>query len=152
MGPVDPVVTPGPPLEALADPTWQPGPRAALGHGAARPGAAADDRGARTRAARPRHLDDHPHRRGARSPPRREPVAEPEPAAEALDPGPAVPDPVDATAGRRRGTSGLLRSNLVVASGTAVSRLTGFVRTFLILSCSYEGLSDAYVRPTTRRT
>ena len=48
--------------------------------------------------------------------------------------------------GHRRfvGHSGLLRSNLIVASGTAVSRLTGFARTFLILYLLYEGLSDAF--------
>jgi putative peptidoglycan lipid II flippase len=39
---------------------------------------------------------------------------------------------------------GLLRSNLIVASGTAVSRLTGFVRSFLILYLLYEGLGDAF--------
>jgi putative peptidoglycan lipid II flippase len=40
---------------------------------------------------------------------------------------------------------GLLRSNLIVASGTAVSRLTGFVRTFLIIYVLYKGLGDAFI-------
>ncbi len=40
---------------------------------------------------------------------------------------------------------GLLRSNLIVASGTAVSRLTGFVRTFLIVYLLYGGLGDAFI-------
>jgi putative peptidoglycan lipid II flippase len=40
---------------------------------------------------------------------------------------------------------GLLRSNLIVASGTAVSRLTGFVRTFLIVYLLYKGLGDAFI-------
>lgn len=40
---------------------------------------------------------------------------------------------------------GMLRSNLVVASGTAVSRLSGLVRTSLILVILGQGLNDAYV-------
>ena len=40
---------------------------------------------------------------------------------------------------------GLLRSNLIVASGTAVSRLTGFVRTFLIVYLLFGGLGDAFI-------
>jgi putative peptidoglycan lipid II flippase len=40
---------------------------------------------------------------------------------------------------------GLLRSNLIVASGTAVSRLTGFVRTFLIIYLLFKGLGDAFI-------
>ncbi|MCU1369583.1 MAG: murein biosynthesis integral rane protein MurJ [Ilumatobacteraceae bacterium] len=40
---------------------------------------------------------------------------------------------------------GLLRANLVVASGTAVSRLTGLVRTSLILVALGKGLNDAYI-------
>lgn len=39
---------------------------------------------------------------------------------------------------------GLLRANLLVASGTAVSRLTGLVRTSLILVALVGGLNDAY--------
>ena len=39
----------------------------------------------------------------------------------------------------------LLRANLLVASGTAVSRLTGLVRTSLILVLLGTGLNDAYI-------
>ena len=39
----------------------------------------------------------------------------------------------------------LLRANLLVASGTAASRLTGLVRTSLILVVLGKGLNDAYV-------
>ena len=39
----------------------------------------------------------------------------------------------------------LLRANLIVASGTAISRLTGLARTLLILFLLVEGLDDAYV-------
>jgi putative peptidoglycan lipid II flippase len=61
-------------------------------------------------------------------------------------PGSAVETPDDhgavreTVAGRR-----MLRNNLVVASGTAVSRLTGLVRTSLILVILGQGLNDAYV-------
>lgn len=44
-----------------------------------------------------------------------------------------------------RSGRGLLRANLVVASGTAVSRLTGLVRTSLILVALGKGLNDAYI-------
>jgi putative peptidoglycan lipid II flippase len=56
---------------------------------------------------------------------------------------PAAAEPVAAASsgsGRR-----LLRANLLVASGTAVSRLTGLVRTSLILVLLADTLSDAYV-------
>jgi putative peptidoglycan lipid II flippase len=43
------------------------------------------------------------------------------------------------------GGKGLLRANLLVASGTAVSRLTGLVRTSLIIVLLGKGLNDAYV-------
>ena len=39
----------------------------------------------------------------------------------------------------------MLRNNLFVASGTAVSRLTGLVRTTLIITLLIEGLPDAYI-------
>ncbi|MEO6987650.1 MAG: murein biosynthesis integral membrane protein MurJ [Aquihabitans sp.] len=39
----------------------------------------------------------------------------------------------------------MLRNNLFVASGTAVSRLTGLVRTTLIITLMIEGLPDAYI-------
>ena len=39
----------------------------------------------------------------------------------------------------------MLRANVVVASGTAISRLTGLVRTSLILVLLGQGLNDAYV-------
>ncbi len=42
-------------------------------------------------------------------------------------------------------TKGMLRSNIAVASGTAVSRLSGLVRTSLILVLLGQGLNDAYV-------
>ena len=40
---------------------------------------------------------------------------------------------------------GLLRSNLIVASGTLTSRFTGLIRTSLILLVLGSGLNDAYV-------
>lgn len=54
---------------------------------------------------------------------------------------PTAPTPVAAGAAP---PSGLLRNNLVVASGTAISRLTGLVRTTLILVVLGEGLNDAF--------
>lgn len=51
-----------------------------------------------------------------------------------------VPDVAAAAAPGR-----LLRANALVASGTAVSRLTGLVRTSLILVVLGKGLNDAYV-------
>lgn len=52
---------------------------------------------------------------------------------------------VDATPGAPAGGERLLRNNLLVASGTAVSRLTGLIRTSLILVVLGTGLNDAYV-------
>ncbi|MEO6626984.1 MAG: murein biosynthesis integral membrane protein MurJ [Aquihabitans sp.] len=52
--------------------------------------------------------------------------------------------PASGTPGRT-GSSGMLRSNLAVASGTAVSRVTGLVRTTLILVVLGKGLNDAYI-------
>ena len=43
------------------------------------------------------------------------------------------------------GGASLLRTNLVVASGTAVSRLTGLLRTFILFWVLARDLSDAYV-------
>ncbi|HRW39737.1 MAG TPA: lipid II flippase MurJ, partial [Aquihabitans sp.] len=67
-----------------------------------------------------------------------------------VDPGPdpeiwttddvAAPSP-DAPGGGRR----LLRANLVVASGTMVSRATGLVRTSLVLVLLAKSLGDAYL-------
>ncbi len=51
--------------------------------------------------------------------------------------------PRDAAVPTRRG--GMLRANVAVASGTAVSRLTGLVRTSLVLLLLGQGLNDAYV-------
>ena len=68
---------------------------------------------------------------------------EPEAEAEAEVPGLGAQPPVEAEVDPQR-RQGLLRSNLIVASGTAVSRLTGFVRSFLILALLYKGLGDAY--------
>ena len=56
----------------------------------------------------------------------------------------ASPSASAATVNAPRSQS-LLRSNLVVASGTAVSRLTGFVRTFLIVYLLFKGLGDAFI-------
>jgi len=50
------------------------------------------------------------------------------------------PSNVGASSGR-----GLLRANLIVASGTMVSRLTGLIRTSLVFVLLIEGLSDAYL-------
>ena len=66
------------------------------------------------------------------------------PAGAATDPavGPAADEPdavAEATEPRR-----LLRNNLFVASGTALSRATGLVRSLLILGVLVEGLGDAY--------
>lgn len=51
----------------------------------------------------------------------------------------------EAAEARAASPKGLLRANLVVASGTAVSRLTGLVRTSLILVALGKGLNDAYI-------
>ncbi|HWJ97305.1 MAG TPA: murein biosynthesis integral membrane protein MurJ, partial [Acidimicrobiales bacterium] len=49
-----------------------------------------------------------------------------------------------ATEAKASSAKGLLQANLLVASGTAVSRLTGLVRTSLILVALVGGLNDAY--------
>lgn len=54
--------------------------------------------------------------------------------------GDAASDPGSESGGRR-----MLRNNVVVASGTLVSRATGLVRTSLILITLGQGLNDAYV-------
>jgi putative peptidoglycan lipid II flippase len=59
----------------------------------------------------------------------------------AVDVPTAAPEPSAPTAAG----GGLLRANLLVASGTAVSRLTGLVRTSLIIVLLGKGLNDAYV-------
>ena len=57
--------------------------------------------------------------------------------------------PADTTAGAPKATAApanrMLRNNLFVASGTAVSRLTGLIRTTLIITLLIEGLPDAYI-------
>jgi putative peptidoglycan lipid II flippase len=59
--------------------------------------------------------------------------------------GTITTDPVHEAAERKAASAGgLLRANLLVASGTAVSRLTGLVRTSLILVALVGGLNDAY--------
>jgi putative peptidoglycan lipid II flippase len=50
----------------------------------------------------------------------------------------------EAAEAKAASAKGLLRANLLVASGTAVSRLTGLVRTSLILVALVGGLNDAY--------
>lgn len=62
----------------------------------------------------------------------------PDPALEEATRG---PDPV-ADAGHT--PRGMLRNNLFVASGTAVSRLTGLIRTTLVFTLLVGGLADAY--------
>lgn len=47
--------------------------------------------------------------------------------------------------GEGKARPAMLRANLAVASGTAVSRLTGLVRTSLVLLMLGQGLNDAYV-------
>ncbi|MET9833039.1 murein biosynthesis integral membrane protein MurJ [Streptomyces sp. NPDC006385] len=75
------------------------------------------------------------------------------PAAEA--PGPtAAPAPAPATATKKGGKAGgLLKSSAVMAAGTMVSRLTGFVRSMMIVSALGLGLLGdsfqvAYTLPT----
>ncbi len=65
--------------------------------------------------------------------------AEPETAGSSHDPAHEAMEAEAASPG------GLLRANVVVASGTAVSRLTGLVRTSLILVALGKGLNDAYI-------
>ncbi|MBX3314785.1 MAG: murein biosynthesis integral membrane protein MurJ [Actinobacteria bacterium] len=62
----------------------------------------------------------------------------PEPAQEESTRG---PDPSDELITPR----GMLRNNLFVASGTAVSRLTGLARSVLVITLLIEGLPDAYL-------
>ncbi|MGA5122798.1 murein biosynthesis integral membrane protein MurJ [Streptomyces pseudogriseolus] len=75
--------------------------------------------------------------------------ATPPPAAE-----PAAPEPASAPAPKKGGRAGgLLRSSAVMAAGTMVSRLTGFVRSALIVSALGLGLLGdsfqvAYQLPT----
>ncbi|MFE6282831.1 murein biosynthesis integral membrane protein MurJ [Streptomyces sp. NPDC057877] len=61
-----------------------------------------------------------------------------QPAAPAATPSPTAaeaPDPVPASAPKRSGRAGgLLKSSAVMAAGTMVSRLTGFIRSALIVS------------------
>ena len=54
----------------------------------------------------------------------------------------AQPVVAQPSVGRR---AGMLRANVAVASGTAVSRVTGLVRTSLVLLLLGQGLNDAYV-------
>jgi putative peptidoglycan lipid II flippase len=65
-------------------------------------------------------------------------VAAPDPA---LDEATRGPDPVQDGGQTPRG---MLRNNLFVASGTAVSRLTGLVRTTLVFTLLVGGLADAF--------
>ncbi len=59
-------------------------------------------------------------------------------------PGDDAPEPATESRDAASG-GGLLRANLIVASGTMVSRLTGLIRTSLILVLLVGGLNDAYV-------
>ena len=60
--------------------------------------------------------------------------------------GPGPDDaPTEAPASGVAERGGLLRSNLVVASGTLMSRFTGLIRTSLILLVLGTGLDDAFV-------
>jgi len=58
-----------------------------------------------------------------------------------LDESTRGPDPVAASTITPRG---MLRNNLFVASGTAVSRITGLVRTTLVITLLIDGLADAF--------
>lgn len=60
------------------------------------------------------------------------------------DNGPARPEP-SARRGAPQTDDRLVRNNLLVASGTAVSRLTGLVRTVLIAEFLSETLADTYL-------
>ncbi|QXC62710.1 murein biosynthesis integral membrane protein MurJ [Aquihabitans sp. G128] len=73
-------------------------------------------------------------------------VTDPEPAPDGT--ATAVATTEDATPAPRP-PSRLLRNNLFVASGTAVSRLTGLLRTTLIVGLLAKSLSDAYINANT---
>ncbi len=62
------------------------------------------------------------------------------------EPNPATPDATASGAHVPPATSSrMLRNNLFVASGTAVSRLTGLIRSSLIFVVLIRGLGDAYL-------
>lgn len=108
-------------LETAVDPTWQPTPTQ---QGLALLDGVADAT-----------VDPDPGDADAADAPGTEPVDAAGDHAE----GPAT-GTTEAVGGGR-----MLRNNLVVASGTAVSRLSGLVRTSLILVLLGQGLNDAYV-------
>lgn len=73
-----------------------------------------------------------------------EPFEEPLPTT-GIDADADAPQPEVVSATAAAAPSRLLRANLLVASGTAVSRLTGLVRTSLIWLVLAKGLNDAYI-------
>jgi putative peptidoglycan lipid II flippase len=64
----------------------------------------------------------------------------PVPATAAMEPGMVVDEVAEAAS-----PGGLLRSNLLVASGTLVSRITGLIRTTLIAGLFVQSLADTYL-------
>ena len=64
---------------------------------------------------------------------------------EDLDEAQVSPTDEGAAAGAAAPPSRMLRNNLLVASGTAVSRLTGLIRSGLIFALLIDGLGDAYL-------
>ncbi|GGJ15044.1 murein biosynthesis integral membrane protein MurJ [Streptomyces brasiliensis] len=82
------------------------------------------------------------------------PVAAPTPAATTVPPTPVAPTAASAPVGKKGGrASGLLKSSAVMAAGTMVSRLTGFVRSAMIVAALGVGLLGdtfqvAYQLPT----
>jgi putative peptidoglycan lipid II flippase len=120
----DPMPSVGAPVESFSDPMWQPPSTGSVPVVAAVVDAIELDPDVWT-------LDDDPAHDPADG------TAHPTPV-EPAGVGSSGDEP--AGAGRR-----LLRANLLVASGTALSRLTGLVRTSLILVLLADTLSDAYV-------
>ncbi|CAN5621893.1 murein biosynthesis integral membrane protein MurJ [soil metagenome] len=124
LGRPDPIVVP--PLEAFADPAWQP-PTGQVPTIVAEPGTdlPADPDGLFWTD----DLDDELwfDDGGTATAP------------EGTDQGSDRPTPAGAAPSR------MLRNNLFVASGTAVSRLTGLIRSSLIFVLLVQGLGDAYL-------
>ncbi|MEU6990792.1 murein biosynthesis integral membrane protein MurJ [Streptomyces sp. NPDC046465] len=85
--------------------------------------------------------DGYPQPVGGGYPPAVEQPIVPAPAADPTPAPPPVPAPAPAPAGKSGGrASSLLKSSAVMAAGTLVSRLTGFIRSALIVSALGVGL------------
>lgn len=132
LGRPDPIVNP--PLESFTDPSWQPltGPVPVVHDHGDRDRDLGDDDDIWVDAANDRQPPPAPG--GARPSGGRAGAAEAEADVLLAESGVAAPEP-----GR------MLRNNLFVASGTLTSRVTGLVRSALIVGLLVGGLGDAYL-------